>query len=316
MKKLLTALILTLLLASQALALDVPSPPYAYVLDRADIFTSDFESELNQTISNLETETSAEIAILTITALEDEYLEGYATEVFREWGIGQNNSDNGLLLLIAVEDREVRIEVGYGLEGRITDWNSSLIIENTIVPYFKEEAYETGTREAIEELAVLIRQEATEEGFEAPDEEGSSYNWGGSTGMEAIWPTFSGVILFFFLMSVYGFLKKDTIIRVRKWYHPPIIMLFSGYVIKLSLFGLGVCLGVGFLIRYILLKMDPETFKKLAKAGAGNYRHRGGGGSSSRSSRSSSSSSSSSGSSSGQNFGGGSSGGGGASGKW
>ena len=123
------ALVGLLLFNLTAFGLDVP-PLKRHVTDLAGILTP---SELNRLEENLiafENETSNQIAVLIINSLEGEPIEQYSIRVADQWKLGTADRDNGVLLLIAVQDRQMRIEVGYGLEGVLTDLISSQIIRN------------------------------------------------------------------------------------------------------------------------------------------------------------------------------------------
>ncbi|MBI5228363.1 TPM domain-containing protein [Candidatus Micrarchaeota archaeon] len=115
-----------------------------YVNDYANIIDSSTELELEQMISDFEKNNSVEIAVVTVSDLQGTDIETYAVELFKKWGIGKKKEDNGVLLLIAVKERKVRIEVGYGLEYILTDLKTKEVIDNVIVPDFKEENYDDG----------------------------------------------------------------------------------------------------------------------------------------------------------------------------
>ena len=81
----------------------------------------------------ISSQTGAEVAVVTIATLEGEPIENYAVELFEQWGIGKEGEDNGVLFIAAIEDKKMRIEVGYGLEGTLTDAETKLILENTLL---------------------------------------------------------------------------------------------------------------------------------------------------------------------------------------
>ena len=137
-------------------AQEIDYPDYVgYVNDFAQILDSDSVYDLETLIADIEEETRAEIAVVTIDSLEGITIEEYAAELFEKWGIGKADEDNGLLILISLMEREVRIEVGYGLEGVITDLEAGRIIEEIIVPDFKNEEYDSGIYKAV---AVISNQ--------------------------------------------------------------------------------------------------------------------------------------------------------------
>ena len=148
--------LLFLLLLTSALALDVPQPQ-GHVNDYANILTAEQRASLEQQLRALEENTTVEIAILTIPSLEGEDRELYANRVFRQWGIGKSDVNNGILILVALEDRKMRIEVGYGLEPIVTDTVSGLIIRNRMTPAFRQGDYYAGLQGAVNDLAGLVR---------------------------------------------------------------------------------------------------------------------------------------------------------------
>jgi uncharacterized protein len=117
-------------------ALDVP-PLTGRIVDVAHIMPPEILGKLNHELEAHETKTSNQVAVLILPSLEGEPLEPYAHRVATTWALGQKGRDNGVLLLIALRERKVRIEVGYELEGALTDLRSSRIIRHDIVPRFR-----------------------------------------------------------------------------------------------------------------------------------------------------------------------------------
>ena len=154
-----------LLLASTAHALDVP-PLAGRVVDLGGVLDDATEAALTARLAAHEDSTSNQIVVLTIPSLDGEVLEAYATRVFRTRGLGQADRDNGVLLLVAVADRELRIEVGYGLEGALTDAASGSIIRNEIVPRFRDGDFDGGVLAGVDAVLRAIdgEYEATTEG--------------------------------------------------------------------------------------------------------------------------------------------------------
>lgn len=126
-----------------AFSLDVPKLETP-IMDKADVINSSDERDLNQKLTNLSNETGIQVAVLTIPSLEGEALESYSMKVVEDWKLGQKGVDNGVLLLVSIGDRELRIETGYGVEGDLTDTKCGLIIRNVITPYFKDGDYSKG----------------------------------------------------------------------------------------------------------------------------------------------------------------------------
>ena len=130
-----------------------------YVNDFAGVISNEDGSKIEDLAKELEDKTTAQLAVVTIKSTEPETIETYAVKLFEKWGIGQKGKDNGILLLVAVEDREVRIEVGYGLEGAIPDVLAHRIIEENIIPYFKSKDYSNGIFSGSLALLRLIANE-------------------------------------------------------------------------------------------------------------------------------------------------------------
>jgi uncharacterized protein len=129
-----------------------PNPP-RLVTDAAGVLSESDKSALEQKLVSIDDSTSNQIVVVLIKSLNDRPVEEYATKLFRSWGIGNKKMNNGILLLISVEDRKVRIETGYGLEGAIPDIVADDIIRKRIAPAFKAGNYYKGIDEATDALA-------------------------------------------------------------------------------------------------------------------------------------------------------------------
>lgn len=127
--------------------------PQTLVTDYAKILSPEQVSILEEQLVALDDSTTNQIAIVTVPTLGDRAIEDVAVATFRDWGIGNKTSRNGVLILVAANDHHVRIEVGYGLEGAIPDVVANDIIDNDIVPNFKQEDYYNGLQLAIESLS-------------------------------------------------------------------------------------------------------------------------------------------------------------------
>ncbi|MDD9954234.1 MAG: TPM domain-containing protein [Candidatus Woesearchaeota archaeon] len=150
-------LLLLLLCIPFAFALDIPSP--GFVVDEAGLLTPGEQLDLSNYLANIEEKSTVEIGVLILPSLEDENLELFANEVFREWGLGKKDVNNGVLILIALEDRAIRIEVGTGLEGVLTDAAAGLLIRNRLSPAFKAEKYAAGLTLAAEDIWKLAEND-------------------------------------------------------------------------------------------------------------------------------------------------------------
>ncbi|EOQ90173.1 PF04536 family protein [Leptospira yanagawae serovar Saopaulo str. Sao Paulo = ATCC 700523] len=139
-------------------AKDVPNLK-TRVTDETWTLHSDFVSALEKQLKDHEKKTSNQIAVYLFSSLEGENLEEYSIRVAEEWKLGQKGKDNGVLLLIAMEDRKLRIEVGYGLEGVLTDVLCHHIIENEIKPAFKKGEFDIGIQNGIKAIMGAIEGE-------------------------------------------------------------------------------------------------------------------------------------------------------------
>ncbi|MBA7622355.1 hypothetical protein ES703_29731 [subsurface metagenome] len=147
-----------LLLASALPALDVPLLR-GRVNDLADMISSPAEAQLDARLQALEASDSTQVVVLTMPSLEGEVLEEYSLRVAETWGIGRKEYDNGALLLVSMNNRKVRIEVGYGLEGVLTDLLSGRIIDHVIVPNFKAGRFDEGFIMGVDAITQAVRGE-------------------------------------------------------------------------------------------------------------------------------------------------------------
>ncbi|PKB43113.1 uncharacterized protein AX016_1296 [Cellulophaga sp. RHA19] len=127
------------------------------VTDNAEVFETEAVQILRDKLTNFETETTTQLVVLTVNSLNGQNIEDFANKTFNQNKLGQAKEDNGILILFSSYDREVRIEVGYGLEPYITDIVAKRIIEDTMIPEFKTGAYFTGINKATDQLINFIK---------------------------------------------------------------------------------------------------------------------------------------------------------------
>ena len=151
-------LLLVLLLPIQAAALSVPSLT-GRVNDYAHMFSSQAAGQLENSLAQFEKAESTQIVVLTIPTLEGESLEEYSIKVAEAWKVGWKGSDNGVILLIAGKEHKIRIEVGRGLEGRLTDLVSGRIIRNEIAPRFKAGDFDGGVTAGVAAIMAVVKGE-------------------------------------------------------------------------------------------------------------------------------------------------------------
>lgn len=144
-------------LAGQAVALTIPDRPAAHVNDYAGLLGAKDQSSLEADLRAFEKSESTQIVVAIFPSLDGESLEDVGIRLAEQWKIGQKDADNGVILLIFPADRKMRIEVGYGLEDRLTDAVSSSILRNEIAPHFKNGDYGQGVNAAVQSIKAAVR---------------------------------------------------------------------------------------------------------------------------------------------------------------
>jgi len=286
--------------------------PMGRVSDFAGILDEATKAELDGQLDELERKTSSEVAVVVVKSLDGMTVEDYADRLFKAWGIGQAKQDNGVLVLVAPNEREMRIEVGYGLEGVLPDGLAGEIIRDRFIPRFRENDYPGGIRAGVARVVQVVERHQV-----LTPEELARFNQSSSSGA----PVFF-IIPFLGLFVAIGFFMIGAGVRTKTGFPllfgslfggMPLLMSFA-FVARLSLFTLFPFALIMAVIGYRMGARESVRDAFRPKGGKGGGSGGGwvmGGGNSSGSGSGSSSSSSS-----GSSFGGGSSGGGGASGRW
>ncbi|WP_374788725.1 TPM domain-containing protein [Brucella oryzae] len=154
-----------LTLHTAALAQDAAKPAQALtgrVVDAAGIIDPAERQQLTQKLADFEAKSSDQVVVVTVPSLNGEDIETYSNRLFRAWALGQKQENNGILLVVAPNDRKVRIEVGYGLEGVMTDALSSVIINGTIIPEFRTGNYSNGIVQGVDGILSVLSGDAAE----------------------------------------------------------------------------------------------------------------------------------------------------------
>src|SRR2546423_1610627 len=155
------AAVITFFLVLSAAALDFPSLS-GRVVDDANILDQTTRAALTQKLADLETKTTDQLVVVTLRSLQGTSIEDFGVELGRVWQIGQKDKNNGVLLIVAPNERKVRIEVGYGLEGALTDAVSRLIIANAIAPRFRENDFAGGISRGVDDIISVLTGDAEE----------------------------------------------------------------------------------------------------------------------------------------------------------
>ena len=129
------------------------------VVDNANLMTAAQRQSLTQALASAEQNTSNQVVVVTLSDLQGYEIADYGYQLGRHWGIGSKESDNGVLLIVAPKDRKVRIEVGYGLEGVLTDALSSVIIQQEILPAFRQGQFYGGIQAGVTAIQSAIKGE-------------------------------------------------------------------------------------------------------------------------------------------------------------
>lgn len=145
--------------AFPVLAYYSPGQPSGFVNDYAQILTAEQKQALETKLVQFEKETSNEISVAIIKSLKGDTAENFAVKLFEEWGIGKKDKDNSILLLVALDDRKIKIEVGYGLEGALTDAQSYWIYNDILKPAFQQEKYFEGISDATDKIIAAVKGE-------------------------------------------------------------------------------------------------------------------------------------------------------------
>ncbi len=311
-------------IAFAAIAAEVPFLT-GRVVDNAEILSEATRAEITAELKEYEDRTSNQLAVLTVKTLGGESIEDFAVRVFDAWKLGRKGKDNGVLVIVVPADRRMRIEVGYGLEGTLTDAAAARIIREVMTPPFKANEYDSGVARGVAAIiATLEGRSGGSAGAAGAASPGGLANFLDSPGLKGFeqdlppWPL--RILLGAFIFGIIGLF---TIVGVMTpgmgWFlylflipfwamFPIIVVGVRGALLILTIYV------IGFPIAKLIMRSRPgytEAVKQLKRTGTATF-----GGmviTSGGSSRGSSGSSSGGGGFSG---GGGSSGGGGASGSW
>ena len=148
-------------LATFAFAFDFP-PLTGRVVDQANVMTPQSRANVEAKLKNLEDKSSIQLVVATVKSLQGGDIETFANEMFRFWKLGEAKKNNGVLFLIAPAEHKVRIEVGYGLEGTLTDALSSVIIQSAVLPRFKANDFSGGIERGVDGIISVLSGDTTD----------------------------------------------------------------------------------------------------------------------------------------------------------
>ena len=164
MKKRLACFLLVLYLVLAAVAWAQPQIPPApttsiYVQDYAGVLTTDTKQRINSLSSQLAARTKAQVVVVTVKSLNGAVIEDYALGILRQWGVGDKQLNNGVVLVVSVGDRQSRVEVGYGLEGALPDAKTGRIQDEYMIPWFQQSDFDRGILNGYLALAGEVARE-------------------------------------------------------------------------------------------------------------------------------------------------------------
>src|SRR5450631_1572311 len=157
------AIVLIALMCTIATAFTLTLPALTgRIVDQANIIPAATRSAIEQKLADLEAKSGIQLVVATVASLEGQEIEPYANELFRNWKLGEKTKNNGVLLLVAPNQHRVRIEVGYGLEGTLTDALSKVIIANAITPRFKTGDFNGGVSRGVDDIITVLTTDSSE----------------------------------------------------------------------------------------------------------------------------------------------------------
>lgn len=291
------------------------------VVDTAEILSPAAREQVADLLKAHEESTGNQVAVLTLPSLEGESIEDFANRVFESWGLGQAGRDNGVLVVIASQDRQMRIEVGYGLEPTLTDLIAGRVIRNVMTPRFREDDYDDGVEAGVQAIVAVL-----EGSGDVPGERSLAESDRTPGGLHIETPDLSLAERILMGAFIFGIIGLFTIIGIVTpgvgWFlYLFLIPFWAAFPIVIVGVRGALILLVGYLVLFPTAKLlisraawyhnARRDLKKKGRARIGGFTFSSGGGSSGSSGGGSWSSGSS-----GFSGGGGHSGGGGASGSW
>lgn len=200
-----------------------PGAPTNYVTDFANILSEETENQLNAKLQSFDTETSTQIFVATVNSLEGNDISEYAVELGREWKIG-TTENNGLLILVAPNERKVWIATGYGLEGIYPDALTQQVIQNNILPRFKEGNYDQGVIAGVDASISIVKGETFDV---TPADSGNLLQ-------KLLKGIFSNIEFVFIFVFLFGQFLISTLASSKSWWLGGVIGAAAGVIIGVA----------------------------------------------------------------------------------
>ncbi len=179
--------------------------PTGYVNDFAGVFTPEQRQDLEQYLTELERKTTSQVSVVTVPSLEGSEISDFANRLFERWGIGRKGKDNGALLVAAIQDRKVWIEVGYGLEPIIPDAKAGRILDQYVIPSFKQENYGAGLSQGARAIGGIVAGETGAE-LDQPPTSGPPQPGGASQSIGCLGYIIIAILILVFIRHPFLFL--------------------------------------------------------------------------------------------------------------
>jgi len=236
-----------------------------YVNDDAGLLSQQAKAELESKLAQLEKDTTAQVFVATIKSLEGDSIEDYANRLFEQWKIGQKDKNNGVLFLVVLDDRKMRIEVGYGLEPVITDGRAGRIRDEDVLPLFKNNDYEGGIKAGVASIEKYVRDGTPP----APLEE------------NPVKSMFGDFVFAFFILSIITIYLSGFMARSKSVWMGGIWGAIAGVIMGLSIGGIAALIVMPLIFAGLGLGTDvllSRNYQKLKEAGKSTDWHKTGGG--------------------------------------
>lgn len=222
-----------------------PGQPSGFINDYTGTFSAEQKQALENKIAQFNKDTSNEIAVVLIPSLKEDTIENFAVKLFEDWQIGKKGKDNGVLVLVAKDDRQMRIEVGYGLEGALTDAQSNWIINQVMQPAFRADDFYGGLDKAVDQIMAATKGEYVPSDSQSSGPKKSSFD-----------PEF------IFYIVIFGFMWLASILgRSKSWWAGGIIGAVIGLIIGIikgflffGIISIGLLIPLGLLFDFVVSK--------------------------------------------------------------
>ena len=225
---------------------DIPNPNVAdrrvYVADPENRLSASAKAEVNNMLYSLRSSSTGEVAVAVVPSIGDYALEDFSEQLFERWGLGKADKDNGVLILIALDERKARIQTGYGVEGVLPDISAKKIIDRSVIPYMREGNLDAAVVAVASDVANVLSDPAAAEELRSSQREAWENSEGGITG-EDIRTFVNWIIGILFLFAMGLFMRDCLVARHKDRYRKALIWhnhRVTYWILALATLGLGL----------------------------------------------------------------------------